>query len=78
VCALHESGLDAAGIHGLTGSPKKTVERYVSDYEAGKAEASFDPYFGTDLGPVGVCKLLGVWAAKYGAGATFDRRPAGG
>lgn len=66
VCALHASGLDAAGIHGLTGSPRKTVERYVSDYETGKREASFDPYFGTDLGPAGVCKLLGVWAAKYG------------
>lgn len=66
VCALHPGGLDAAGIHGLTGTPRKTVERYVSDFEAGKREASFDPYFGADLGPAGVCKLLGTWAAKCG------------
>lgn len=66
VCALHAGGLDAAGIHGLTGSPRKTVERYVADYEAGKKEASFDPYFGQNLGPAGVCQLLGVWTAKYG------------
>jgi len=65
VCALHQNGLDAAGIHGLTGTPRKTVERYVADFEAGKTEASFDPYFGVDLGPAGVCKLLGAWAAKY-------------
>jgi hypothetical protein len=67
VCALHQGGLDAATITGLTGTPRKTVERYVSDFEAGKQEASFDAYFGVDLGPAGVCKLLGAWTAKYGS-----------
>src|SRR5439155_13962936 len=66
VCALHQAGLDVGGIVSLTGSPKKTVERYVADFEQGKREATFDPYFGVDLGPAGVCKLLGAWAAKYG------------
>jgi hypothetical protein len=65
VCALHRTGLDAAAIVGLTGSPGKTVERYVADYEQGRREATFDPYFGADLGPDGVCKLIGAWAAVY-------------
>jgi hypothetical protein len=67
VCALHQTGLDAAGITALTGTPRKTVERYASDFEVGKKEASFDAYFGVDLGPAGVCKLLGAWTAKYGS-----------
>jgi hypothetical protein len=66
VCALHQQGLDTAAIVTLTGTPKKTVERYAADYEVGKSEATFDPYFGIDLGPAGVCKLIGAWAAKFG------------
>jgi hypothetical protein len=46
------------------------VERYVSDFGVGTAglrrqEASPDPYFGIDLGPDGMCQLLGAWTAKY-------------
>jgi hypothetical protein len=32
----------------------------------GRREATFDPYFGIDLGPAGVCKLIGTWAAQFG------------
>jgi hypothetical protein len=66
VCALHQRGLDTAAIVGLTGTPKTTVERYAADFEVGKREATFDPYFGIDLGPAGVCKLIGTWAAQFG------------
>jgi hypothetical protein len=43
------------------------VERYVKDFEAGKAAPNFDAYIGQELGTADLCKLLGTWAAKYGA-----------
>ncbi|HJZ57656.1 MAG TPA: hypothetical protein VKE74_22000 [Gemmataceae bacterium] len=66
VLALHRRGQTADAIHQLTGVPKKTIERYVKDYEAGRAAAGFDAYFGKDLGTAELCKLIGTWAAKFG------------
>ena len=67
VLALHRQGQTPDAIAQATGCPKKTVERYIKDFEAGKAVADFEGYIGKDLGTADLCKMLGTWAAKYGA-----------
>lgn len=66
VLALHRGGEDIDSIAALTGCPKKTVERYVKDFEAGKAAENFDGYVGKHLSTGELCRMLGTWAAKYG------------
>jgi hypothetical protein len=65
--ALHAQGRPAAAIREATGCPARTVERYAADFEAGRREASFDPYCGIDLKPVDLCRLHGTWHEKWGA-----------
>jgi len=66
VLALHRRGETPEAIAAIIGCPRKTVERYVKDFEAGKAAPNFDAYIGKELGTADLCKLLGTWAAKYG------------
>jgi hypothetical protein len=66
VTALHAQGEKPDAIAALTGCPKKTVERYIADFEAGKAAADFDGYIGKELSTGDLCRLLGTWAVKYG------------
>lgn len=66
VTALHAQGQKPDAIAALTGCPKKTVERYIADFEAGKTAANFDGYIGKELSTGDLCKLLGTWAAKHG------------
>jgi 3-methyladenine DNA glycosylase Mpg len=66
VLALHAQGAGVEDIQRLTGCPKRTVERYAADFETGRKEADFMPYFGIDLGPAELCKLYGVWFANWG------------
>ncbi|HEV3438051.1 MAG TPA: helix-turn-helix domain-containing protein [Gemmata sp.] len=66
VLTLYRLGETPEAIHQITGCPKKTVERYIKDYEAGKAVSGFEGYIGKDLSTADLCKLLGSWAAKYG------------
>jgi hypothetical protein len=47
--------------------PKAAVGRYVADFEAGKAVPDFTRYVGKNLSTPELCKLMGTWAAKYGA-----------
>jgi hypothetical protein len=68
VLALHRRGEPVESIRQLTGCPRKTVERYVADFAAGKGAAGFDGYFGRELGTGDLCRLLGTWAATYGGG----------
>lgn len=65
VLALHAQGESAAEIQRLTNSPRRSVERYITDFERGRKEADFAPYFGIDLGPAELCKLYGVWFAHW-------------
>ena len=65
VLAMHRQGDKPEVISQATGAPKKTVERYVADFTAGKA-ANFDAYIGKDLSTSELCKMLGTWAAKFG------------
>ncbi len=65
VLALHAQGAGIEDIQRLTNCPRRIVERYVADFESGRKEADFSPYFGIDLGPVELCKLYGVWFAHW-------------
>jgi hypothetical protein len=65
VLALHAQRGGSETIRGMTNCPRHTVERYVADFERGRKEADFAPYFGIDLGPVELCKLYGVWFAHW-------------
>jgi hypothetical protein len=67
VLALHRSGHSTEAIRDIVEMPKKTIERYVADFTAGKAVETFDGYIGQELGTSDLCKLLGTWHAKYGA-----------
>lgn len=60
ILALHQDGRSIDEILATTGSPRKTVERYLADFQQGEREASFDPFVGIDLGPAELCRLHGV------------------
>jgi hypothetical protein len=66
VLALHRGGETAEAIAQLTGTPRKTVEWYIKDFEAGKSAADFAGYIGKDLSTAELCRLLGTWTAKHG------------
>lgn len=66
VLALHAQGAGIGAIQRLTNCPRRAVERYIADFEAGRKEADFTPYFGSDLGPAELGKLYGVWLAHWG------------
>ena len=66
VLALHVAGKSAEEIHALTGCPRATVQRYVSDFEEGRSERDFGPYYGIDLSPKDLCRLHGTWHANFG------------
>jgi 3-methyladenine DNA glycosylase Mpg len=67
VLALHARGRSAEDIRALTGCPAGTIRRYIADFEAGRAQASFDAYRGRDLGPADLCRLHGTWHAIHGS-----------
>jgi hypothetical protein len=61
VLARHMLGDDTECIAALTGCPRKSIARYIEDFEAGKLEADFSAYFGIDLGTKELCRLYGTW-----------------
>jgi hypothetical protein len=67
VLALHARGESLDGIQRLTNCPRRTVERYLAAFEAGRKEADFTPYLGIDLGPAALCELYGAWCAHFQA-----------
>jgi len=66
VLALHGQGTAADDIRELTGCPRLTVRRYIADFEEGRREADFTPYFGAELKPRDLCKMYGTWHAVHG------------
>jgi hypothetical protein len=66
VLALYEQGLDVEDIYQRTRCPRKTVQRYIADYQAGK-RTDFAAYIGKDLTPRLLCRLCGTWNRHYGA-----------
>jgi len=69
VLTLYLGGEKPDRIHDITGVPRKTIERYIKDFEAGLSVPGFDPYIGKDLGTAELCRMLGTWATKYGKAA---------
>lgn len=65
VLALYVQGKGIDAIHRLTKCPRRAIERYIADFEEGKKDGDFTPYFGIDLGPRQLCLLYGVWCARY-------------
>lgn len=66
ILGLHRAGRTNEEISTITGVPKKTIERYVADFTAGKAVENFECYIGKDLNTADLCKMLGTWHVKYG------------
>lgn len=65
VLALHAQGESIEDIQRLTNSSRRTIERYIADFESGRQAADFTPFFGKDLGPADLSRLYGVWSAHY-------------
>jgi hypothetical protein len=65
VLALHARGMSAEEIRKVTGCPPASIRRYVGDFEAGRAQTSFEPYRGKDLTPADLCRLHGTWHAVH-------------
>jgi len=66
VLALHAENTPIDEIHRQTGSPRKSIGRYIDDFNTGTAESDFAPYHGTDLSTRDLCRLHGLWHTKYG------------
>lgn len=66
VLALHQQGMDADAIQRLTNCPRRTITRYLADYEVGRQEPDFARYIGIDLTPRDLCQLHGTWATHWG------------
>jgi hypothetical protein len=64
--ALYADGKTPAEIREVTGGTKGAVDRYIADFEEGKRESDFTPYFGIELGPKELARLHGLWLAKFG------------
>lgn len=62
ILRLNADGLPLERIHELTGSPRRTIERYVQAFDAGRHETDFTPYDRTDLDPLKLCRLHGMVA----------------
>jgi hypothetical protein len=60
VMGLHRRGTTATQIRGLTNSPSRAIEAYLTAYEMGLCEGQFADFFGKDLGPIDVCHLHGI------------------
>jgi hypothetical protein len=69
VLALYAQGASPDDLPRLTGCPAKSVQRYIADFEVGRQEADFTPFFGTDLGPRDLCRLHGTWFERMGGQA---------
>lgn len=65
VLSLHNEGVEPDEIHARTNSPKRTIKKYIDDFEAGKKQPEPDPYFGVDLTTGTLCKLYGSWVGAH-------------
>ncbi|NEP10912.1 MAG: helix-turn-helix domain-containing protein [Symploca sp. SIO2C1] len=60
VLALHLQGVSQQIIHQLTGCSRKTIERYILDFEMGCQQKDLASYFGRDLKSRDLCLLHGM------------------
>ena len=66
VLTLYYQGITPEEIHQITGSPKRSIEKYIADFEEGRKEEDFSQYIGVDLNSGKLCKLHGTWYEKVG------------
>ncbi len=66
VLSLHVRGDGVETIQTITNCPRRSIERYLADFERGRNEGEFSPYIGVDLGRSELCKLYGVWFTHWG------------
>lgn len=62
VLNLHRRGETPDSIHAITGVQRKTIERYIKHFDAGRTVTGFDAYIGKQLDTAGLCRMLGTWA----------------
>lgn len=72
IIALHHAGQSAAEISALTGTPGKTVKRYLEELADGAKLEGFEPYVGKALDTCALCRLHGTWHEVFSpAGASL-------
>jgi hypothetical protein len=65
VLAMHARGIEVEEIHQATSCSRKSVQRYIDDFEKGRCASDFAAYLGTDLKPADLCRLHGTWHTAY-------------
>ncbi|MGD1875237.1 MAG: hypothetical protein ACFB02_19560 [Mastigocoleus sp.] len=60
VLALYIHGKSLEYIHSVTGSPQRTISKYIQDFEAGKQEVDFSRYVGINLNSQELSRLHGT------------------
>ena len=58
---MYLHGVPLLEIQELTGSPRRTLDRYLADFEAGKNLDDPHQFLGRELAPKEVCALYGCW-----------------
>jgi hypothetical protein len=66
VLALHVQGVSPDQIRQTTGSPLRSVQRCIDDFEVGREENDLAAYVGIDLGPRELSRLHGLWQRRFG------------
>jgi hypothetical protein len=65
VLAMHARGASVEEIHQATGCPRKSVQRYIDDFEKGRGLVDFAMYLGKELKPADLCRLHGTWHTAF-------------
>jgi 3-methyladenine DNA glycosylase Mpg len=66
--ALHMAGQTPEQIAAISGSPRRSIQRYIAEFEAGRQQRDFASYVGLELGPTDLCRLHGVWVQDFAFG----------
>ncbi len=61
VLALYLQGKTSQEINQITGSPKKSIENYIREFEKGYQRGEFSDYFGVSLKNSQICQLHGIY-----------------
>ncbi len=65
VLALYLQGKTSVEINEMTGTPKKSIENYVQEFEKGYQEGEFSDYFGISLKNIHICQLHGIYKRRF-------------
>lgn len=65
VIALHKAGRNLDAIHAESKSPKRSIQGYLENYEAGTQLEKFEPFYGKTLKTADLCQLHGLWHKSF-------------